>query len=77
MYGRPIATNRKEFKPTLMHNKNASLLPCPELGIDKVLLNEIIKGMRKATELGTARRCQIKVSLSREKQVQVNGEIIT
>jgi penicillin-binding protein 2 len=55
-----IATNRKEFKPTLMHSKNASLPPCPELGIDKVFLNEIIKGMRKATEQGTARRCQIK-----------------
>ena len=55
-----IATNRNEFKPTLMHSKNASLPPCPELGIDKAFLNEIIKGMRKATEQGTARRCQIK-----------------
>jgi membrane peptidoglycan carboxypeptidase len=43
-----------------MHSKNASLTPCPELGIDKAFLDEIIKGMRKATEQGTARRCHIK-----------------
>ena len=54
-----IATNRKNFEPTLLYTKNSSLPPSPSLDIDKRFLNEIIAGMQKATELGTARRCQI------------------
>ena len=55
-----IATNRKEFKPTLIHQENSSLAPAPPLGIEPKFLNEIIAGMQKATEQGTARRCKIK-----------------
>ena len=54
-----IATNRKSFEPTLIHRKDASLPPSPSLGIDKRFLNQIISGMQKATEQGTARRCKI------------------
>ena len=54
-----IATNRKSFEPTLIHRKDASLPASPSLGIDKRFLNQIISGMQKATEQGTARRCKI------------------
>ena len=54
-----IATNRQNFQPTLLYSKNSSLPPSPDLGIDKDFLGEIISGMQKATELGTARRCRI------------------
>ena len=55
-----IATNRQNFDVTLIHSKNSSLPPSPTLGIKENLLKEIIWGMQKATEQGTARRCQIK-----------------
>ena len=55
-----IATNRKDFQPTLIHSKNSSLPPSSSLGVEKKLLDEIIMGMQQATEKGTARRCQIK-----------------
>ena len=55
-----IATNRQNFDVTLIHSKNSSLTPSPTLGIKENLLKEIIWGMQKATEKGTARRCQIK-----------------
>ena len=55
-----IATNRKIFQPTLIHSGKSSLPPSSNLGIEKRLLDEIIDGMLKATEYGTARRCKIK-----------------
>ena len=54
-----IATNQQNFTPTLLHKEKHQEDQGPTLGIDQRWLDEIIAGMQKATEQGTARRCKL------------------
>ena len=54
-----IATNQQHFTPTLLHKEKHQEDKGPTLGIDQRWLDEIIAGMQKATEQGTARRCKL------------------